>query len=94
MVEELLTDESAFADYFYTLEQVKPTKDVQDDLLKNNAEIASNASCKPELNVKRAQEIEEIKKRIQKLQEKNAEHRNRLDKLLAEQQKELEVVFN
>ena len=40
-IEELLIDEFAFADHFYSLEQVKPMKRTQVDFLKQNFEIAS-----------------------------------------------------
>ncbi|KAJ3313281.1 Vacuolar protein sorting-associated protein 37A [Boothiomyces sp. JEL0838] len=81
-IEEILLDDNAFADYFYTLDQVKPIKQMQDDLLVNNAEIAKS-------NLSRKDQIEDLKKRIHALQNINAEHRKQLDQLLYEQQQEL-----
>ncbi|KAJ3258202.1 hypothetical protein HK103_004020 [Boothiomyces macroporosus] len=88
-IEEILLDDNAFADYFYTLDQVKPIKQMQDDLLVNNAEIASTFCFILESNLSRKDQIEDLKKRIQALQNINAEHRKQLDQLLYEQQQEL-----
>ncbi|KAJ3275893.1 Vacuolar protein sorting-associated protein 37A [Terramyces sp. JEL0728] len=81
-IEEILLDDNAFADYFYSLDQVKPIKQMQDDLLVNNAEIAKS-------NLSRKEQIEDLKMRIQALQNINAGHRKQLDQLLYEQQQEL-----
>ncbi|KAI8900859.1 hypothetical protein BC833DRAFT_579923 [Globomyces pollinis-pini] len=81
-LEDLLLDDNAFAEYFYSLDQVKPNKEMQDSLLEKNNEIAKT-------NLNREDEIKDLQTRIKALQEINVKHREQLDDLLQEQQKEL-----
>jgi hypothetical protein len=83
-VEELLNDENCFAEYFFELPEVSPSKQFNDELLTKNAREA-------EQNLNRESEIKDLKERVAKLQASNIKHRSELDSLLTVQQKELLV---
>jgi hypothetical protein len=82
-VDETLHSEDLFASLFYTLEPVKQQKQLHDQLITENNRNA-------EINLSRAEEINQLKERILLLQKQNQDHRQKLDFLLQQQQQELE----
>jgi acetyl-CoA carboxylase beta subunit len=83
-IEEMLSDDSAFAEHFYTLPQVKPVKCFNDEILVKNAEEAKQ-------NLIRSEEVEQLKKKVKDLQMINAEYRKKYNDLLNEHRLEMSV---
>ncbi|KAJ3303528.1 hypothetical protein HDV03_003707 [Kappamyces sp. JEL0829] len=81
-LQELLSDNFEFAEFFYGLQEVATTRKVQEELIVQNAKVAQTS-------MSRTQEIQNLKQRVQALQEQNAEQRKKIDQLLIEQQQEL-----
>ena len=82
-ISQMLESEDVFASLFYSLDTIKQQKQVHDDLITENHNIAVE-------NMSRAQEINDLKSRILKLQEQSFKQRQQLDDLLNHQQQELD----
>ena len=99
-LEELLQDNHVFADFFYSIDRVASIRSLQADIITKNTEIASTiftvmnhlpSFFDLEVNLSKNEEITLLKDRIALLQQKNAIQREQIDKLLYEQNQELQV---
>ena len=99
-LEELLQDNHVFADFFYSIDRVASIRSLQADIITKNTEIASTiftvmnhlpSFFDLEVNLSKNEEITLLKDRIALLQQKNAIQWEQIDKLLYEQNQELQV---
>ena len=81
-VEEFLKDDDAFQEFFNTLEEVVPTKELYDDLMNKNAQLAT-------ANLSTCNEIDILKSKISQLLVSSQQQRSTIDTLVSHQQREL-----
>lgn len=83
-VQNLLTDQVTFTDFFYSLPQVASIRQTQEEFLSKNSEAAK-------INIEKARQIEELMMKMKALEESNVEARRRIDLLLIDHRDESQV---